>query len=133
MREKELSNDDNRKEVKDNAIRIINECIENDESFILYSSKNDDLISVCQKDLPIIIGSLFTNLMSVNDDDNNMGMSKKDLLKLLDISENVKNKEKNKKDEENKNKDDISSINDYLIKVLDDLKKKIDKETDKGE
>lgn len=116
VRNKDLKTREN---AEQNAIRVIKECTKNNKSFVLYTSDNEDVISAKASDLPGIVGSLFVNLMEQNLEDSRDGLSKKEIISILNIADDFLKKEKNKSD-------DISSI-DGLIEILENLRKAIDK------
>lgn len=118
---KDLTNE-GRDEVKKQAIKLIDECIEKDEGFVVYTSAgiNGDIMSASNKQLYVIIGALLLNTIMLNNEDTNQGFPKEELQRILDKAEEIAEREKNK------SKKVMNSVDEYLVKVLEDLKNKIE-------
>lgn len=112
-----------RQNVKEQAIKLIDECLEKNAGFVLYTSSeiNGDLMSASNKQLFVIIGTLLMNAMQLENEKPGHGFSKDELLKILDRAEKFANEEKIEEE-----KKVMNSVDEYLVKVLEDLKNKIE-------
>lgn len=112
-----------RDEVKKQAIKLIDECIEKDEGFVVFTSAgvNGDLISANNRQLYVIIGALLLNTIMLNDENSSQGFSKEELQHILDKAEEIAEREKNK------DKKVMNSVDEYLIKILEELEEKLKK------
>ena len=110
-----------RYDTKKHAFRIIDDCIKNGKGFMVFTTGNEDVISATPKELYVMIGALLTNSIKLYNDNPSSGYSKEELQRILDKA----NELANEKDEDENNEDNMKSVNDYLIKVLEDLKNKI--------
>lgn len=125
VRNKDLKN---RRDAEQNAIRIIKECGKNNKGFILYTSGKEDIISTKASELPGIVGSLFVNLMNINNENSTSGLSKKQIMQLLDYAEEyLDNNKKSKNSVKDLTKnfesmtEDFKSVNECLEKIIDCL------------
>lgn len=113
----------NREETGEKAIKIIKECVKNHISFVLYTSGEADIISSSRKNLIPIVGSLLMNLIQLNNKNKDYGLSKSELVAILNKAEDFANDDEDSTQEQ----EGKEEIDEALKEFKDTLKNVIDK------